>query len=372
MSAVKPELWSPAEFRGETGGKAVRKSLAGIDALLSGWEHIKDGPSKEARVIQLRKLAHAGSDYLKIKEGKKTKKESARFGKPSARLTERIAKVKTLVGQIFLRLAYEQYNYQKGVRSGAGASLRAAGAQATSLKGSYAHERSNFNTIKAGQHLGGTQTAINPQGASFVHQKMDEHQAQPAAAPPNIIALLNKTFDTLSLTEFNQLQAHFAQGNQGLGHLPNVHFARKDERFRELMLVPMDGLLHNSNGEVCNVGWNAYALDLYGNLLVAKANRSWTHGVSGAQFNHSTLAAGRDVICAGELKIVKGEIKYISNESGHYRPTATQLGNAIFVLSDEYTLPLIQSLDEVVDISSGAKLSYNGLVPFLNANPGLH
>jgi hypothetical protein len=367
MSATKPEIWSYDNFKTETNPKDVRKALAGIDELLKAWSAMKDGNSTEQRVLHLRKIAHACVGYITEKEAKQAKKAAARFGKPSARLVNRITKVKQLVGQVFLRLAFEQYRYQKLVRSGDGTKLKDAPAQAAGLKSSYAHERSNFTAIKAGQNLAGTQTAINPQGAGFVHQQMAS--ANPAQAPAAIVVLLNKGFDALTLQEFNTLQAHFAQGQQGLGSVPYVHFARKDERFRELMLVPLDGLLYLSSGAVCNTKWNAYALDLYGNLLIAKANRSWVHGQSSAQFNHSTLAAGRDVICAGEIRIEQGLIKYISNESGHYKPTAAQLVNAILALSEEYTLPLVESLEEVVDVSSGAKLTYQGLLPFLGANP---
>jgi hypothetical protein len=372
MSALKPEIWTYDQFKAETNPKAVRKALAGIDVYLQEWVGMKDGRSTEQRLIHLRKIAKDCGDYLQAKEGKKAKKDAARFGKASDRLVNRIAKVKLLSGQVFLRLAFERYNYQKNVRSGDGTKLATAAAQATGLKGTYAHERSNFVATKAAQNLAGTQTAINPQGASYVHQKIDEHQAQAVQAPAALVALLNKGFDNLTLQEFNTIQAHFAQGQPGLGHLPNVHFARKDERFRELMLVPLDGLLYKSNGSLCDVGWNAYAVDIYGNLLIAKANRSWQHGQGGAQFNHSTLAAGRDVICAGEIRIVKGLIEYISNESGHYKPTALQLANAIFVLSEEYQLPLIDSLTEVVDIAGGNKVTHDGLLPFLVAHPGAH
>jgi hypothetical protein len=372
MSAIKPEIWTYDQFKAETDPKAVRKALAAIDYLLGKWTGMKDGRSIEQRLLHLRKIAQACGAYLEAKEAKKAKKDAARFGKASDRLVNRIAKVKLLSGQVFLRLAFERYDYQKEVRSGPGTRMANAAAQATGLKGTYAHERSNFVATKAAQNLAGTQTAINPQGASYVHQKIDEHQAQPAQAPVALVALLNKGFDNLTLQEFNTIQAHFAQGQPGLGHLPNVHFARKDERFRELMLVPVDGLLYKSDGSLCDVGWNAYAVDIYGNLLIAKANRSWQHGQGGAQFNHSTLAAGRDVICAGEIRIVKGLIEYISNESGHYKPTALQLANAIFVLSEEYQLPLIDSLTDVVDIASGNKVTHNGLLPFLVAHPGAH
>src|SRR5262245_26827358 len=156
MSAIKPEIWSYDQFKSETNPKDVRKALAEIDSRLKEWAGMKDGRSTEQRVLHLRKLAHNCGDYLTKKEAKKADKS-----KPSARLVNRITKVKQLVGQVFLRLAYEQYNYQKAVRSGPGTKLQAASAQAAGLKGSYAHERSNFTAIKAAQNLAGTQTPIN-------------------------------------------------------------------------------------------------------------------------------------------------------------------------------------------------------------------
>jgi hypothetical protein len=372
MSAIKPEITTYEDFKRSTNPMFPRKSLAGVDDALKKWATVKDGASKDQRVKQLRVLANACVAYVSAKETKKQTKESAKGKKPSDRLLNRMARVKALTGETFLRLAFEQYDYQKSVAGGAQhQNLAVARTNLADLKGTYKHERSNFVNTKALSGLKGTQTAINPQGASFVHQKIDENKAVPMQVPANIAAMLTKGFDHLSLNEFNALQSHFSQGQQGLGHLPNVHFARKDERFRELMLVPLDGLLRTSSGDVCDVKWNAYALDCYGNLLVAKANRSWTHGQSGAQFNHSTLAAGRDVICAGEIKIEKGLIKYISNESGHYKPTSAQLANAILVLSEEYLLPVFDSLEEIVDVSSGAKVSYNTTLSFMATNPGL-
>jgi hypothetical protein len=375
MSAPAPDIWSAAQFKQETNPKAVRKALAGIDMQLQRWDVNKNGPSTTVRIEILRAISQGCIAYLELKEGKKAKRDDARFGKPSARLINRIDKTKQLAQQVFLRLAFERYRYQKVVRTQGGRGMPAkVGAELADLKGSYAHERANFANIKQNQGLQGTQTPINPQGASYVHQRIKEHEdGNPgaAAAPPALVALLNKGFDNLTLNEFNTIQAQFAQGAQGLGALPNVHYARKDERLRDLMLVPEDGLLYTAQGKLCDIGWSAYAVDRYGNLLVAKANRTWTHGQTNAQFNHSTLAAGGPVICAGEIRIKKGLIEYISNESGHYRPTAAQLANAIYTLAEEYTLPLAQSIQEVVELTAAGKVSHTGVFPFLAAHPNL-
>jgi hypothetical protein len=360
MSSYAPEIWTQTTFQAQTDPKAVRKRLAEIDDLLRDWVPLKTAvaaTSREERVKCLQKLAGACMRYLEEKEAKKQKKDTAFFGKPSARLLNRIDKVKILMGQVFLRLAYERYEYQKNAAGSVHKNLTAARQQLSGLKGSYQHERTDFQTVKARDGLAGTTTAINPVGASFVHKVLDQKDNLSEGAPPTIVALLNKSFDTLTYAEFETLNRHFVGNLNIMGATPNVHFARKEERLRHMMLVPLDGVLRTITGDICNMGWAGYALDSYGNLLVSKANAEWQGGPGGAQFNHSTLAAGRDVICAGEMRIAKGLIKYISNESGHYQPTASQLANAILVLQEEYGLPILGSLEEVVDISSGQKIS---------------
>jgi hypothetical protein len=41
------------------------------------------------------------------------------------------------------------------------------------------------------------------------------------------------------------------------------------------------------------------------------------------------------VICAGTASFAAGRITFISNESGHYAPSATKLANALAVLAEE-------------------------------------
>ena len=52
------------------------------------------------------------------------------------------------------------------------------------------------------------------------------------------------------------------------------------------------------------------------------------------QHNHSSLNAGNDVISAGEIEFLNGRITYISNESGHYKPSARDLQNCVRSLHD--------------------------------------
>lgn len=53
----------------------------------------------------------------------------------------------------------------------------------------------------------------------------------------------------------------------------------------------------------------------------------------GRKFNevgggHIHLANGKPVIAAVEVKVVRGEIKYIDNTSGHYEPSGRSTGRS--------------------------------------------
>jgi hypothetical protein len=52
-------------------------------------------------------------------------------------------------------------------------------------------------------------------------------------------------------------------------------------------------------------------------------------------FNHSSFLGGGSVICAGEIIIEDGKIKFINNRSGHYEPEDETLDNAIAKLLEQ-------------------------------------
>ncbi len=71
-----------------------------------------------------------------------------------------------------------------------------------------------------------------------------------------------------------------------------------------------------------------WAMDLTGRLYVSSIQQP-------GLFNHSSLLAGRSVICAGEIIIIDGKIKFISNRSGHYLPPDKTLNIAIDKLREK-------------------------------------
>jgi hypothetical protein len=78
-----------------------------------------------------------------------------------------------------------------------------------------------------------------------------------------------------------------------------------------------------------------YAVDRYGNLFCIDLP-VWGSNI---QMNHSSVLAGKDVIGAGCLYVKDGSLRWIDNNSGHYRPTYHQLVDTLLVLQDQ-DLPL--------------------------------
>lgn len=55
------------------------------------------------------------------------------------------------------------------------------------------------------------------------------------------------------------------------------------------------------------------------------------------EFHHSSFLSGKKVAAAGEIKIEKGIIKLVTDESGHYKPSITKVEkNLLDELSNRY------------------------------------
>ena len=68
-------------------------------------------------------------------------------------------------------------------------------------------------------------------------------------------------------------------------------------------------------------------------------------------FHHSSFLSGKPVLCAGEIAVDQGKITKVSNSSGHYRPSTSDLLNCVTALGRKYGVDL-QKL-AVTDMSTG-------------------
>jgi hypothetical protein len=157
----------------------------------------------------------------------------------------------------------------------------------------------------------------------------------------------------------------------------SVSFLNKIRRMQ--FLVSAD-----DNGELCDIDGNPilmqskkdqggydlgmYAMDKYGNLFVRWAEDSSDFVAKGIQtvskidgsknkyqmvdtknFNHSSLLAGGDVLCAGNIHIgwsvandqeTPGALSAIDNISGHYAPNVDALRECVRILHEEEGIAL--------------------------------
>ena len=131
-----------------------------------------------------------------------------------------------------------------------------------------------------------------------------------------------------------------------------VAFAKKAQRIKYLVFVDDNGKFTDEDGTRIDTKKNGpmsgqvlWAMDRYGNMFVYD---DWAFGkdLGIGQVNHSSMNAGKEVICAGMIIVEDGEVTYLTNTSGHYKPTNSHLANAMEIL-----------LSEGLDLSNAAILT---------------
>jgi hypothetical protein len=123
-----------------------------------------------------------------------------------------------------------------------------------------------------------------------------------------------------------------------LGDL-QVAYLRKSQRYEYMAFIknglfedgenkPIDTADMNMSGQVL------WTMDRYGNMFIYD-DYPLGKKVGIRQVNHSTMNAGKEVICAGMIRVDKGQVTKITNTSGHYKPTHQHFAEALTILSEE-------------------------------------
>lgn len=104
-----------------------------------------------------------------------------------------------------------------------------------------------------------------------------------------------------------------------------LHPKKKDGEFK---LYNAKGELYDTTDKISKgkKGYVAYVITLNGRLIT---HEHVNVGKSNHAYRHSTLAGGEPVLCSGLMVVKNGKIKYIDNNSGHYKPRSANLYNAI-------------------------------------------
>lgn len=144
---------------------------------------------------------------------------------------------------------------------------------------------------------------------------------RPAA---ELMSLLNTWADGPKRQEFftwlNQ-DGRYPHPDHSVNYLTVADRAIYKATFLNGKIVVNGSILDTTRCEGKQPGRYAYAMTCSGELLISPH-------VQG-QFQHSSFSAMGPIICMGMIRVNNGLIEYISNHSGHYRPTIEALRSAL-------------------------------------------
>lgn len=314
-------------FRTTKSGAIKRSNLKGIDKALRKLD-ITLGMSTATKITNTRAVL-AQCALWRANKAHKLVVGTANFSQHTA---DRAVVVDEVANQAMAKLKYLTYEQHKAHTMG---HVPTAGANRRSLQHGHENERALYVQGKADARQQGTAKPVNFGGGSLVEANLQAAGINPGihgAVPPAVQAILNLglPFNQLNQAQFATLAAFFEHNN--LSMQQPVHYATKDERVNDHMVIFTGGLIQKEPGQNYNTLLDMWAMDRHGNFLCTAAGRQVQVGPGNYQYNHSSLNAGREVICAGTVVINNGVIMEIDNNSGHYRPTRQNLHSAVLVL----------------------------------------
>lgn len=281
----QPHLQSLREFQRATSGGVFRgrDELEPLDYALSQLEEYGATMSSADRLQMLHFALKAGRDWLASKQTKLANNATALVRK-------REAAIKTLLDQMGDQYRMESFRANKG----RGRLDQTQGMELKGLAGNYIFEAT-------AQPKG----VAHPSASNVLHYA--EQQGMAVRHKEGYIAARD---------------AYLADDNRG-GATEQLYYNRA-ARMRYLLLMKK-GKLWTDPTTLADLN-GAYAMDEYGNLFAQETPDG------DRAFNHSSFCRGKQVACAGIIHVVAGEIASINNMSGHYKPGANQLANALRIL----------------------------------------
>ncbi len=145
---------------------------------------------------------------------------------------------------------------------------------------------------------------------------------------------LEKKLDTTPLKGF---QGENLPGNPFWGGKA-VKYLNEEER-ADLQLFVKDGKLYDASGDLFDTsaasslhpggqGRAIFVMDENGNLY-ASNEQIW------GTFHHSSFLAGEPVAGAGEIQVSNGELQFLTDHSGHYRPSRAYTQQVLNTLASQ-------------------------------------
>lgn len=336
MAKTIPTLISYRDYMRATKSSSIFKQgrqevLQRIDSALRTWHATNDDKDvlPEAKLNELLVIIAVCRNWLNVKADKDT-----------ATANIRRAAITSLLSQATIRMTYHIFQERKKA-----AKKKPEKPGTKELSEGYKNERDVY--VK-------NQKKEDPLSGSSVNSLMQAMKGSPddipyftKGMPPDVVALLRKDLSEISLAEYEKIFAAISDDETPIHRVSEaklVQFFSKAQRMRFMYWVE-DKILVNSDGPMDTKGkaW-MYAMDQYGNLFatVMKSDRDAKEAAKWAEFeedqrknfNHSSFNAGKEVISAGMIKVNKGKIVEIDNNSGHYKPTAEHLNGCVQLLRE--------------------------------------
>ena len=357
------QLPTPKQFVIDTDNGWSRSQLRRIDRGLSIAKSCEANP--QLYVPALGNLIDECRVWMEGKEIKFSRKA------PTRSYLKRRKAINSLMSVAMLHLKYFAFEARK--RRGEKSNL-------VSMKPGFGRERTEFESSKKSVPGKGSGVNLDPHSSSYVvagAEDIKKGHTDVSALSPRTRGLAFIPIDQMTEADFmwiaTDLQCTYGVDLTPGMHLPRVHYVRKQERISSNMLIALPsaggqsgtrrtllfketahhpyssagaGVRKRSNPGEWDIPAPAdiYAIDKYGNIIVAPNEQRHDNGVSSADYRHSSLNAGNSVICAGRIRILDGIVTHIDNWSGHYRPSELDLARAVACLIKAHDLDLASTI----------------------------
>jgi hypothetical protein len=321
------------DFKRRTNIKGKRRgpNMQDVDqALETYWQTVDGNQPAVQEMSAAYDLMKACNTWLKYK------KDKFDGNKGKEHFKTRWDEVVKLTKAVFR--AYQQSARYAGAFQFEAKKFNAAFSPRRSLKAldePYTHERTQWEKSKKKGN------PANPVSGTTVHETLDT-----VAAPSSIsynpalanqfggMKVFNKQFDQMQLKDWLAIDEvmHQIEQTQNTSLARHVLFLRKADRIKHLVII-RKGKLTKENGDYWDTSnyQEVFVMDEYGNLFIGEGSL----GTNQTRLNHSTMLAGKAVLCAGTLNVSGGVLTEFNNNSGHYKPTGEHVYQALVALRED-------------------------------------
>ncbi|MGQ0700409.1 MAG: hypothetical protein ACT4PZ_19495 [Panacagrimonas sp.] len=312
------------------------------DALNDYWNLKLAAPTLNEETNALRALIGACKTWIKNKDTKPDfKKNMLGQTKLNARFVGRRTEVARLTeaatGQLMILLAvnnvlttnergqltFDIRKYQQKAQMVAGRN------QVKGLDDAYKNERTTWvNSGKRFATSGSKLHELVGGGAIMIPKGFASHQS---GALRSVHSGHGSVKDWMILGELDQKLGDY-----------RVSYLKKAQRYKFMVAIDHGLIVDRKDRPLSTVDaiWgraqdHLWAMDAYANMYVFDVDPAGRNLTGLDQVNHSTVNAGKGVICAGMIAVDQGVLKVITNTSGHYKPSKQDLARALEILVGE-------------------------------------